>query len=104
MTDEPQKPTREIPENIKAEVLARAAEGLKSFIAMGRTLLQRDHPEIYDAAVKAVADDEAVELITVKIGRDSLIVSLCLVGLDSELPRPLFSIAGNALPDVGDMH
>ena len=96
MTEKSQKAARETPENIRAEVLARAAEGLKPFIALGRTLLQRDQPETYRAAVAAVANDEAVEVITVKIGRDTLLISLCLVGLDSELPHPLFSIAGRA--------
>ena len=67
MTKKPQKAARETPENLKAEVLAGAAEGLKPFIAMGRTLLQRDHPEIYTAAVKTVSNDEAIELITVRI-------------------------------------
>ena len=89
----------DIPSAMSAQAIESAALGLKMFIDLGKLMLQRDKPQAYRDACASIADGSAVETIIIRIGKDSLAMSFCLLAPESPAAPALFAITGKAVSE-----
>lgn len=102
----PQTPLQQpnVDPDTAAAIIENCTKGLRPFLSLGREILKRDYPAMLTQATDAIAANEAREIITIEVVPDGVVISLCLIDPASTRPRPLFSLAGNSLPDAAEMH